>query len=152
MAPRQAGKSAPVTVQRPTKSEDEEVQESSQDQPEMDMLRKARGMMASSKKRREAKRKAIEIEHEKRIKDVRARVDVLFETRKNRVHKAQKVQFKRLDALYRKRQGIESHILSSMRSIELHHLNISSEITAMIDGRLEEIAEAQVSSEIVESH
>jgi len=55
--------------------------------------------------------------------------------------KAQKEQWVRLDNLNQRRVGIETQILSSMKSIEQRTANVSSEMTAMLDGRLEDLQE-----------
>jgi len=47
--------------------------------------------------------------------------------------------FARLAAMHKKRRDIEAAILSSMRTIEIHSSNISSELNAMFSGRVEEI-------------
>ncbi len=53
--------------------------------------------------------------------------------------KAQKVLCGRLDALNKKRQNLERAILTSMKTIQIHTMNISSEISATFEGRMEEI-------------
>jgi hypothetical protein len=58
--------------------------------------------------------------------------------------KIQKAQWDRLDALNRKRSALESLILASMRSIEQHTINICSELSAMFEGRIEELQEGPV--------
>ena len=59
--------------------------------------------------------------------------------------KYQKAQWDRLDALNKKRSSLEAFILASMRSIEQHSANISSEMGAMFGGRIEDIQEGSTS-------
>ncbi|KAG9245669.1 hypothetical protein BJ878DRAFT_500472 [Calycina marina] len=108
-------------------------------QSHLEMLMTAREMVDANKKRRAVKRKAIEEEHINQVKDVSAGVNALFEARKSKVHKAQKQQWARLDALNKRRTAIEAQILASMKTIELHSANIISEMTAMFDGRVEDL-------------
>ncbi|KAL2072761.1 hypothetical protein VTL71DRAFT_12104 [Oculimacula yallundae] len=129
-------------------SEDENEQQSSQDDA-MDMMVAARGIVSKNNERRDKKRKSIEGEHEKRVKDVRVKIDTLFAARKSRVallsftkpspSKAQQAAWARLDALDKKRQNIESLILASMKTIETQSSYLSDELVAMFKGRLEEM-------------
>jgi len=51
-------------------------------------------------------------------------------------------QWDRLVALNKRREAIETQINAGMKAIEVHTTNISSELTAMYDGRIEELTEA----------
>jgi len=143
MAPRQSRKTRADTSEA---ASDVETQQSSMDTMEADWMKTAQDMIASSRRRREAKRAAIEGEHAKRIKDAKAQIDTLFENRKMRVTKAQKTQWDRLAALNKKRQELESQILASMALIERHTANISSELVAVLTGRVEDFQKTQESS------
>jgi len=135
MAPRQGRKRQPAF--HVSESEDENSQQSSQE--DMNVLKAARNVVSTIKKRRETKRKVIEAECKKRVADINAKLDAHFEARKSRITKLQKAQWDRLEALNKKRESIESQILTSMRTIEVHTMNISSELEATFSGRLEEI-------------
>ncbi|PVH85667.1 hypothetical protein DL98DRAFT_408854, partial [Cadophora sp. DSE1049] len=89
--------------------------------------------------RRDKKRQAIEEEHEKRVKDVKVKIDNLFAARKSRVSKSHQAAWARLDALDKKRQNIESLIIASMMSIETKSIHLSGELVAMFEGRLEDM-------------
>jgi hypothetical protein len=96
MASQQSRKS-----QNKTDPEDEEI-ESSQD-AQLDFLKNARDLMVlvksnqnsssnvlangttQARKRRDAKRKSVQEEHVKRTKEVAEKINVVFDTRKNRV-------------------------------------------------------------------
>jgi len=105
-------------------------------------MKTAQNMMNASKKRRAAKRKAIETEHSRNVKDIEVRVDKLFEKRKSRVMEMQRKQWDKLYVLNKKRQSLEEQILSSMKNIERHTLNMTIEMKAMFEGRLEDIRES----------
>jgi len=121
-------------------SEDEnEAPESSQEN--LEFLNSAREAMAAAKKHREAKRKAVQEEHVKRTKDIKEKMHVLFDTRKNRVTKIQKAQWDRLYALNKKRLSLEGQILASMKSIEEHTANICTNLSAVLEGRKAETLE-----------
>lgn len=53
--------------------------------------------------------------------------------------KLQVSQWEKLDALNKRRMRLESLILASMKSLERHTMNIASELSAMFEGRIEEI-------------
>lgn len=136
MASREARKSQPTA--QASESEEENSQQSSQE-ADMQVLKAARNVVSTMKNRRESKRKAIEGDLKKRVADISAKLDAHFESRKNRVTKLQNAQWARLDALNKKREAIEAQILNSMKAIELQTTNISSELAATYDGRVEEI-------------
>ncbi|KUJ22794.1 uncharacterized protein LY89DRAFT_680897 [Mollisia scopiformis] len=104
-------------------------------------IEKAKKLMVKYNINRDAKRKAIEEEYEKHAKDVGRRIDKLSNARKSRVTKSQKALWDRLDVLNKKRQSLENTILMSMKAVETHTLNISSELYAMFEGRIEELQE-----------
>lgn len=56
--------------------------------------------------------------------------------------KSQKALWDRLDVLNRKRQSLENAILTSMKTVEIHTSNITSELNAMFDGRIDELEES----------
>ncbi|KAK0100248.1 hypothetical protein ONS96_007531 [Cadophora gregata f. sp. sojae] len=119
-------------------SDDEELQQSSQEDATA-MIIAAKNIVSKNNERRDKKRKAIEEEHEKRVKDVKSKIDTLFATRKSRVSKSHQAAWARLDALDKKRQNIESLIIASMISIETNTVHLSGELVAMFDGRLEDM-------------
>ncbi|KAE8446881.1 hypothetical protein EG329_011512 [Mollisiaceae sp. DMI_Dod_QoI] len=126
----------------PRKSENAQASESEEENahqgsPEQ-VIKRAKNIMS---KAGEAKRRTIEEEYEKRAKDIGRRIDKLFETRKCRVTKSQKALWDRLDVLNKKRQSLENTILTSMKTVETQTLNISSELNAMFDGRIDELEE-----------
>lgn len=136
--------SYPQSQKNPRKAQepkDEEV-DSSQD-TNLEFLKNARELMAAAKKKRESKRKSVQDEHVKRTKEVAQKINVLFDTRKNRVAKMQRSQWDRLGALNKKRMSLEAQIIVSMKSIEQHTANICSELSAMLDGRKEDALELQ---------
>lgn len=106
---------------------------------------------------RDTKRKTIEEEYEKRAKDIGRRIDKLYDAKKSRVlvprpfvwvktdransTKSQKVLWDRLDILNKKRQALEQTILTSMKLVENSTINISSELVAMFEGRIDELEE-----------
>ncbi|KIN03957.1 hypothetical protein OIDMADRAFT_117759, partial [Oidiodendron maius Zn] len=92
-----------------------------------------------SEKRRAIKRISIEERHEKKMKDVGILLDSLFETRKHHVTKIQIVEWEKLETLNKRRMELESRILSTMRSMERHTMNICNELSAIFEGRIEEI-------------
>jgi len=73
------------------------------------------------------------------MKDVGTLLDSLFETRKHHVTKIQIAEWEKLETLNKRRMELESRILSTMRSMERHTMNICSELSAMFEGRIEEI-------------
>jgi len=122
----------------PVPSSDSESEAPSQE-AEVNIMKAAHSMVESNKSRRDLKRKAIEADHEKRVKETKGKMEKLFDARKSKVTKSQKAVWERLDALNRKRQSLESLILSSMKKVEIHSTNISSELNAMFEGRIEDI-------------
>lgn len=73
------------------------------------------------------------------MKDVGILLDSLFETRKHHVTKIQIVEWEKLETLNKRRMELESRILSTMRSMERHTMNICNELSAIFEGRIEEI-------------
>ena len=53
--------------------------------------------------------------------------------------KIQRAEWEKLETLNKRRTELESRILSTMRSMERHTMNICSELSAMFEGRIEEI-------------
>ena len=53
--------------------------------------------------------------------------------------KIQIAEWEKLETLNKRRMELESRILSTMRSMERHTMNICSELSAMFEGRIEEI-------------
>ncbi|KAI9745666.1 MAG: hypothetical protein M1818_001200 [Claussenomyces sp. TS43310] len=98
-------------------------------------------------KRREAKRKAIQLEHAQRIEAIRMKIENLYEERKSKVIQAQNVQWDALTRLLEKRQSIEARIISDLKSIEQTSLSLAREIIATYDGRLQDIAEVETTGE-----
>ncbi|KAH9215306.1 hypothetical protein DL95DRAFT_336628, partial [Leptodontidium sp. 2 PMI_412] len=130
MAPRRSHK-----IQAPVSASEEDEQQSSQD----DEVDAAKEVVAKNNERRDKKRRAIEAEHEKRVKDVKARIDALFAARKSRVSKAHQAAWARLDALDKKRQNIEGLILGTMKNIETRSIQLCVELAVMFEDRLEEM-------------
>ncbi|KAG4443013.1 hypothetical protein IFR05_001467 [Cadophora sp. M221] len=133
MAPRRSAKiQAPVSA-----SEDEDEQQTSQDDG-MNMIA-AEEVLNKNNERRDKKRRAIEAEYEKRVKDVKARIDALFAARKSRVSKAHQAAWARLDTLDKKRQNIEGLILGTMKDIETRSIQLCAELAVTFEDRLEEM-------------
>ncbi|KAH6709031.1 hypothetical protein BKA61DRAFT_613458 [Leptodontidium sp. MPI-SDFR-AT-0119] len=130
MAPRRSHK-----IQAPVSASEEDEQQSSQD----DEVAAAKEVVTKNNERRDKKRRAIEAEHEKRVKDVKARIDALFAARKSRVSKAHQAAWARLDALDKKRQNIEGLILGTMKNIETRSIQLCVELAVMFEDRLEEM-------------
>ncbi|KAL5321132.1 hypothetical protein ACEPPN_011944 [Leptodophora sp. 'Broadleaf-Isolate-01'] len=147
MAPRRSHK-----IQAPVSASEEDEQQSSQD----DEVAAAKEVVtkvsylyscilkffsqdSKNNERRDKKRRAIEAEHEKRVKDVKARIDALFAARKSRVSKAHQAAWARLDALDKKRQNIEGLILGTMKNIETRSIQLCVELAVMFEDRLEEM-------------
>jgi hypothetical protein len=61
--------------------------------------------------------------------------------------KSQKTLWDRLDVLNKKRQSLETAILTSMKTVEVHTSNITSELNAMFDGRIDELEEPSTPEE-----
>ncbi|KAH7363885.1 hypothetical protein BKA65DRAFT_489867 [Rhexocercosporidium sp. MPI-PUGE-AT-0058] len=121
-----------------TSESEEDEQQSSQDNT-VDMMDVAKDIVTKNNERREKKRKALEAEHDKRVKDIKSRIDALFAARNSRVCKAHQEAWARLDALDKKRQNIEGLILATMKEIEAKTIQLSAELAAMFEGRLEEM-------------
>ncbi|CZT42854.1 uncharacterized protein RSE6_02806 [Rhynchosporium secalis] len=121
-------------------SEDENEQQSSQDDA-MEMLNTAKDIFSKGNERRDKKRKVIEGEHDKRIRDSKVKMDTVFAARRSRVSKSHQAVWARLDTLDKKRQNIESLILASMKTIETQSSYLSDELVAMFGGRIEEMEE-----------
>ncbi|KAG4412686.1 hypothetical protein IFR04_014189 [Cadophora malorum] len=137
MGPRQSRKSQAQA----SASEDEDVQQSSQEDPTA-MIIAAKSIVSKNNDRRDKKRKSIEEEHEKRVKDVKLKMDNLFAARESRVTKSQQAAWARLDALDKKRQNIESLIIASMMTIETNSIHLAGELVAMFEGRLEDMEDS----------
>ncbi|TVY52877.1 hypothetical protein LSUE1_G009752 [Lachnellula suecica] len=136
-----------MASRRPRKSEpaiqseysDEESQPLSTERSAEEMMKMGQDVVNKGKKRREDKRKAIEDDHEKRVKEAKGKIDALFAVRNGRVTKYQKNLWTRLETLNAKRENLEQLILASTLSLEQHTLNIANELQAMFDGRMEDI-------------
>ncbi|KAH8665184.1 hypothetical protein BGZ60DRAFT_378688, partial [Tricladium varicosporioides] len=92
-------------------------------------------------KRREIRRKAIEADHEQRIKEVRAKIESLHSTRYTRITKMQNNVCGKLEALNSRRESLEKQILTSMMHIESQTKMMATELDAMFSGRLEDLEE-----------
>ncbi|CZR51126.1 uncharacterized protein PAC_01001 [Phialocephala subalpina] len=140
MAPRKSEKSK-------AEASESEEENSLQNSPEQvikqakNILSKASSLISNYNNSRDTKRKIIEEEFEKRAKDIGRRIDKLYDAKKSRVTKSQKVLWDRLDTLNKKRQTLENTILTSMKLVETSTLNISSELIAMFEGRIDELEE-----------
>ncbi|CAG8980287.1 hypothetical protein HYALB_00008907 [Hymenoscyphus albidus] len=143
MAP-QGRKSLPAQPAAASDS-DEETSQPSQE----DLVKKAENILAQGKKRREAKRKSIEAEHSKRVKEVKTKMENLYAVRKNKVSKLQASYWERLDALNNKREALEKAILASMKTMEGHTIVVAGYISHVLDGRLEEAKEMANISESI---
>ncbi|RFU31365.1 hypothetical protein B7463_g4985, partial [Scytalidium lignicola] len=140
MAPRRKRRDEPAAVT----SDEEAIDQSSQDAIDSEMMKTAQEMLISSKRRKDSRRKAIENEYQGRIKKAGAEVTALFEKRKIKVKEVQKTQWQKLEELNTKREHLESLIIKSIMTIEQATLNLSREITAIFSGRMQEIKELPV--------
>ncbi|KAI9641015.1 hypothetical protein NHQ30_010442 [Ciborinia camelliae] len=102
----------------------------------IDFVQRANQMMADTKKRRDAKRNKIESERAKRIKDVKKKLDVLYENKRTQRMKVQKAQWKQLHLLNKRRQELEGHIIQSITTIESNTLTMVRELNTVFLGRL----------------
>ncbi|KAF8847625.1 hypothetical protein BDZ45DRAFT_681779 [Acephala macrosclerotiorum] len=133
MAPRKSEKAQAQA----SESEDENNLQTSPEQ----VIKQAKNILSKYNNNRDAKRKTIEEEYEKRAKDIGRRIDKLYDAKKSRVTKSQKVLWDRLDVLNKKRHALENTILTSMKLVETSTINISSELIAMFEGRIDELEE-----------
>jgi len=117
----------------------------------IDHLRTAEDMLASSRKRKAARRKAIEHEYEARVEKASTKLAAIYEEREQKLVEARNAQWDRLDALLKERRYIEAKIFANLKSVEQAHLNLSSGLVAMYEGRLEEIAEVDTTG-IIAKH
>ncbi|KAI9791794.1 MAG: hypothetical protein M1835_000097 [Candelina submexicana] len=148
-------------------SKEEGTHDDSQGSDDQDTIKLAKAMMESSKKRREAKRKAIELEHGKRVIKTRANITKLMDNEKQksaplgaqdlftaanskegllnaaRLTKlsinVRKAQLERLASLMKKRSMLETTIIANIRAMETAYFDCSDEITVICKGRLEDL-------------
>ncbi|KAG4031365.1 hypothetical protein MFRU_009g01430 [Monilinia fructicola] len=114
----------------------------------MDLVQRANQMMADTKKRRDAKRNKIESDRAKRIKDVRRRLEALYENRRARKAKLQKAEWTRLRLLNEKRHELEDQILNSMMLIESQTVSMAREMNAVILHRMAAMGDADAQSAV----
>ncbi|EHL02024.1 hypothetical protein M7I_1976 [Glarea lozoyensis 74030] len=104
-------------------------------------LERATTLQASLNKKRDTKRKSIEAEHAKSVKEIRAKIENAAKIRKTKVAKLHSSHMERLLALDDRRQKIEGLIIASMKRLHSATNNIQSELLAMYEGRTAEIEE-----------
>ncbi|TAQ88756.1 hypothetical protein B7494_g2912 [Chlorociboria aeruginascens] len=139
MAPQRSRKRASVTVKSVTSSSDNE-------DDAIKIMLAAQGVISAERNRRDSKRKAVLNDHNARVQAIGEKMEKLFKDRKARVVKLQLAQWEKFDTLNKKRQLLEEHILSSMRSIERLTANFASEMIAVLEGRIEEMENAELPS------
>ncbi|KAI9781966.1 MAG: hypothetical protein M1839_005559 [Geoglossum umbratile] len=100
---------------------------------DLDVAQIMENMMSSSRKRRDAKRKLIEVEHGKRITEARRNIDVIHNSHKKRMlvtalarSKSHKTQVEIISALIKKRLSIETKIVSVLEALEVDYLEMAS--------------------------
>ncbi|KAG9238549.1 hypothetical protein BJ875DRAFT_32264 [Amylocarpus encephaloides] len=125
---------------RESRGEEEHNESEEESQPAEAVIR-AQSLVNTSKKRREAKRKLLEAEHKKHVKELRHRIDNAYAVRNTKLANLQGSYWKRLEALNTKRENLEKLILVSMKQTELQTKNIASELLAMFEGRQEDFSE-----------
>jgi len=133
----------------PESSDDEEQQDlSSEGEEEVNMIKVGEQMLQASRRRRDSRRKLIENEHKKRVKDAKTKINELYDERKDRVQKLQRSQWERLSTLLQKRKAIEVRIFGHLKTLEATRSNLASILDAVCVGRQDEIAElGQVSKD-----
>ncbi|KAF4625991.1 hypothetical protein G7Y89_g12171 [Cudoniella acicularis] len=142
MAPRQSKKSHPTAAHSEEEDENQEDPQSSQDHSVVDLVKQAQQVLASGQKRRDSRRKVIEVEHEQRVCEVKAKIESLIQDRNTRVAKLEKEALDRLEALNAKRESLEKSILASINRIESQTNTMAIEMNAMLHGRLEDLEES----------
>ncbi|KAI9704414.1 MAG: hypothetical protein M1836_007277 [Candelina mexicana] len=137
-------------------SKEEGTHDDSQGSDDQDTIKLAKAMMESSKKRREAKRKAIELEHGKRINKTRANITkfmdndlfiaassiegLLDAARLTKLSvNVRKAHLERLASLMKKRAMLETTIIANIRVMETAYFDCLDEITVICKGRLEDL-------------
>ncbi|RDL36898.1 uncharacterized protein BP5553_06250 [Venustampulla echinocandica] len=123
----------PVAVNSESEDEAHEVNNS--------VMKTAENIVIMSKKRREARRLTIDGEHQQSCKELKAKIENIYAARKNKTTMSRQMLLERLETLNNRRENLEKLILTSVSHIELQTKNISSEIVAMLQGRLEELEE-----------
>ncbi|KAH6671082.1 hypothetical protein B0J14DRAFT_88089 [Halenospora varia] len=141
MAPRPPKKHTPGSAAIHHEEEEDEHEHNSQENEPMEVLKRANNVVINGNKRREIKRKAIETEHEQRVKEVRAKIESLHAARQTRVTKIQNDAREKLEALNSRRESLEKQVLASMMRVESQTKMIATEMDAMFSGRLEDLEE-----------
>lgn len=120
-------------------SDDESMNE--QNQEIVDHVRNAEEIIASTRKRRGVKRNAIEHEFKQRMGAAKLKLAAAYEIRDQKVKKNQSSQWERLHKLLDDRVAVETRIFAILKLLEQAQLNLSRELLAMYDGRLEDLRE-----------
>ncbi|KAI9053290.1 hypothetical protein LZ554_002253 [Drepanopeziza brunnea f. sp. 'monogermtubi'] len=139
MAPRESRKARRQEYESVEEEEEEDSSQQTTQGDAMEVMKQASKLVEFTNARRDKKRKAIVAEHERRVKDLKTKIDTLFNNRKNRVTKSRQDLWKRLDALNMKRQNIEEQILKSMKTIEQASIKFSGELDPIFRGRINDI-------------
>ncbi|KAI9717308.1 MAG: hypothetical protein M1812_004835 [Candelaria pacifica] len=120
-------------------AEDEGSPEESQGSDDQDTIKLAKAMMESSKKRREAKRKAIELEHRKRVEEARVKITKFMDNEKQKSINVRKAHLERLGILMQRKALLETKIVANIRVVETAYFDFSDEVTVIWKGRLEDL-------------
>ncbi|KAI9814750.1 MAG: hypothetical protein M1827_003016 [Pycnora praestabilis] len=93
----------------------------------------------SSRKRHEAKRKAIEREHAARIAKAQKSINSLYETHELERQRYRKCQLARLATLLKRRKSIEAKILANIQVFEATLQETFEEVTTITTGRVQDL-------------
>ncbi|KFY34712.1 hypothetical protein V494_06533 [Pseudogymnoascus sp. VKM F-4513 (FW-928)] len=126
-------------------------EESSQDGIDaIDHVRRAEEILAASKRKKEAKLKAIEKEYRQRVGKAHTSFQKFLDAHKAKVLEAQEAHFRRLNRALHKRQNTEIDIWKQLKAIEKSRRALANLVVEVYNARLETTAEISTTGRVPE--
>ncbi|KFY55564.1 hypothetical protein V496_06968, partial [Pseudogymnoascus sp. VKM F-4515 (FW-2607)] len=116
----------------------------------IDHVRKAEGILAASKRKKEAKLKAIEKEYRQKVEKAHTSFQKFLDDHKTRVPEAREVQMRRLNKALHKRQNAEIDIWKQLKALEKSRKALAKLLIEVCRARLETTAEISTTGRVPE--
>ncbi|KFZ13003.1 hypothetical protein V502_06803 [Pseudogymnoascus sp. VKM F-4520 (FW-2644)] len=114
----------------------------------IDHVRRAEEILAASKRKKEAKLKAIEKEYKQRVQKAHTNFQKFLEAHKARVSEAQEAQMRRLNHALHKRQNAEIDIWKQLKALEKSRRALANLLVEVCHVRLETTAEISTTGRV----